>query len=1474
MFLNNSIEIENVICLFDSGASSTVVNKVEYLHDPEYEFDVEEYSYAVANGEKVTATAVGNVVVKLPNKELLTISDVAYIKSLPHNLISINDLTKSRKLSVLFYNGKIKIRNEYSKKILMEALLDEEKLYKCKLEFIIPKLTNGKHISDRHRTDRNTENRKLLASINSGNSYNSIFNLTEEASPLQKDLWSAHLDTGHMSIERLLWLIKNHNLNVTRLPNDEEKVKNCILCRIANARAAPHNHITTRSPLRVLELVHADTMGPINALSYAVSSDRRFIVMPVTYYLTSLIDGYSRYASLIITKNKLVAIPLIEEMVTWNNKSAEKIHMIRLDNASELPTAAQLRQLGIKKSAVPPYSASMNGHAERFNLSIQKIIMKTLISFGEYAGHATVLFTYVVDYALNVYNNTPSKHVFNEVDNGEEMGDSIKTSSYMGKEHPTPYQMFYKNPRYKFTFVQFGIDCIVKITKPAEFKSLNLPIGEKYSPSVVHGSVLGISNDSNSFIVLFQNPNFSIRTTPNVQLLPSRNNIYKFLKHVPSQDVALGTRLLDNWNDMVENSTIQTTNQTESSVLATDDDIDMNQLPEMLTSTSEPLTAALESSMDVDAPTNNNIHNQKTVKSIGEPSINSSDNLLRRLIEKYPDVAQERQQQLEKLRVPLVQLKNVHQNTNADVDSVLDATNPRVNITEPRDSNIPTPVPTCPEAGGDGIIQNEVMRENPTSDVNHGAPIIQHNHNIASSHCCENLPTIEIPPSENRVEAGNFDKNEAGLDTQKSTRVQEVSARQSGPVQCTSHGKQILDKSVKMVSPDVPNVSDGVDERKEVFQPKADENQIASFGNTNSGSVDSIIDRKEIDQALETEKAYDHIANVARRIEATEPASRSLLREKLGEVTREKGKSKAQSMVHENPYITRSGRIVKPTYKKIFAIVKNPDLTDPNWRAARQAEIDNFVDRKVFRWVDPPPAGTKLLGTAWIDTYKEGDLKNVVYKSRLVIRGDQQTPNLNYLPNEVSVPVADLVSIRVLTSLAADLCYQIHHLDISSAYLNGKLTEDNIFVRPPRGVRNGNKIWLLLHPIYGMKQAGYAWFREIESVLKDMKFVEIVNANGVFKKDYDNGEKLFVALYVDDLFVMGREAKTIERFKDELSVIYDLKYFGTISEYLGVSFTFGNQSFKLDQTNYLKNLLEEFDIPKQEKRLIPLAVKINEFEDFVISNVDGRFFDAEVDPRKLLDESGIKFYQKAVGHLQWAVTCTRPDLSFVTNKLSAKCHAPTISDYKRLMDCFRYINQYPDIALQYQRSTNHNSSNGVIISIFSDASFSQFIDEKPVSGFAIYINDNLVHWASKKQTVQLESTAESELIALDSATKAGLKIKRMLRELGFNVTDTICYEDNSAVVAKVNNQVSYTSGKILNKAVQRLKELVRLGEIKVVQVASADNIADGLTKAFSKSQFMSFKERLLNFHDVDIQPVGDNKVTKINTCQDIEFRRN
>jgi len=131
------------------------------------------------------------------------------------------------------------------------------------------------------------------------------------------------------------------------------------------------------------------------------------------------------------------------------------------------------------------------------------------------------------------------------------------------------------------------------------------------------------------------------------------------------------------------------------------------------------------------------------------------------------------------------------------------------------------------------------------------------------------------------------------------------------------------------------------------------------------------------------------------------------------------------------------------------------------------------------------PLGRKTIKNQWVFVTKRDTQGNITwYRSRLVAKGFTQTAGLDY--QETFTLVARLDSLRLLLSLVATFDWEIHQIDIKSAYLNGNL-EEEIYMDQPRGfeVKGAeNKVCRLLKVIYGLKQAGRQWHKHLQHNLK------------------------------------------------------------------------------------------------------------------------------------------------------------------------------------------------------------------------------------------------------------------------------------------------------------------------------------------------------------------------------------------------------
>ena len=103
--------------------------------------------------------------------------------------------------------------------------------------------------------------------------------------------------------------------------------------------------------------------------------------------------------------------------------------------------------------------------------------------------------------------------------------------------------------------------------------------------------------------------------------------------------------------------------------------------------------------------------------------------------------------------------------------------------------------------------------------------------------------------------------------------------------------------------------------------------------------------------------------------------------------------------------------------------------------------------------------------------------------------------------DDTEAPVARLTTVRALLAHAAAHGWPVRQIDIKSAYLYGKLRDDEeLYMRPPsdyevKGLKPG-QVFRLRRALYGLKQAGRRWYEVL---------VGILNKAGMKVSSYDRG---------------------------------------------------------------------------------------------------------------------------------------------------------------------------------------------------------------------------------------------------------------------------------------------------------------------------------------------------------------------------------
>ena len=238
-------------------------------------------------------------------------------------------------------------------------------------------------------------------------------------------------------------------------------------------------------------------------------------------------------------------------------------------------------------------------------------------------------------------------------------------------------------------------------------------------------------------------------------------------------------------------------------------------------------------------------------------------------------------------------------------------------------------------------------------------------------------------------------------------------------------------------------------------------------------------------------------------------------------------------------------------------------------------------------------------------------------------------------------------------------------------------------------------------------------------------------------------------------------------------------------------------------------------------------------------------YDSENDVDK--DESERR-YRESVGSLVYAMTCSRPDLSWIVTKLSQNLSKPTKTDWMIVKHVLRYVKGTLDFKLTYQKSKNCLKIVG-----FSDSDWGSSEDRKSTTGYYFTLNEGhtAVSWKSKKQRTVALSSREAEYMALTATTQEAIFLSMLSKDFGLLSSDPVCiYGENQGPIALVKNPVSHNGSKHIDIKCHFIREKYSKGLIELVYVPSGNNIADIMTKPATKVKLQAFTKYIETFRNL------------------------
>ena len=127
-------------------------------------------------------------------------------------------------------------------------------------------------------------------------------------------------------------------------------------------------------------------------------------------------------------------------------------------------------------------------------------------------------------------------------------------------------------------------------------------------------------------------------------------------------------------------------------------------------------------------------------------------------------------------------------------------------------------------------------------------------------------------------------------------------------------------------------------------------------------------------------------------------------------------------------------------------------------------------------------------------------------------------------------------AVRLLLALAAHEGWEVHHMDVKTAFLNGDLQEEVFVEQAPGFAQAGqeHKVYRLHKALYGLHQAPRAWNQKLDDKLGVLGFKKCLSEHAIYCRGAGS-ERLVVGVYVDDLIITGASCNSIKKFKAQMT---------------------------------------------------------------------------------------------------------------------------------------------------------------------------------------------------------------------------------------------------------------------------------------------------------------------------------------------------
>jgi hypothetical protein len=496
-----------------------------------------------------------------------------------------------------------------------------------------------------------------------------------------------------------------------------------------------------------------------------------------------------------------------------------------------------------------------------------------------------------------------------------------------------------------------------------------------------------------------------------------------------------------------------------------------------------------------------------------------------------------------------------------------------------------------------------------------------------------------------------------------------------------------------------------------------------------------------------------------------------------------------------------------------------------------QKEFFELKKRDTFSWIEK--ANQSRISLIWVFKYKF-DINDYLkkFKTRLCVRNDLQSIDQNtYAITLIVKTFRALIIISIVFNL------EIWQYNAINAFINNEIDEE-LYNECSNEFSRFDYCWKLNKALYELKQVSIFWYRNLITILKDLKLQSISRINCLFVNDWS-----IFFFYVNDIMIicMKENANQMRFFEKSLMKRFEIEILEKLKWLIKTKIirNRANRKIWLCQNSYISKMMTKFHLEEMKisKTLLTKISRINEKAKHENSN-----------------SQRIYVFQQRMKSLNFAAIIFKFDIVFATAKLAQFLKNSNSNHVMIANRMIVYLNDIKNFVIEFFKKFSE---------IFLSESDVAFADDelikKSSDNYLFKLYDDSIDWRAIKQITMTTFSIETKLLILSRIAKKTIWWRRFFESIQYDSMKKLHIRcDNRQTLRVLKKEMLKLDTKLKHVDIHEhwLRQKIQTNRINVNWCSTTKMSANDFIKMLSRQKHEEFLKQL---HLIDITHLINQK---------------